>query len=152
MKRLIGYIKPHKWVMAAATLLVLLIIVVELYRPIIIGDAIDDYINGYQTPFAVCGPETSGAVSFRGGWLTRAPHALTDAASDADRIYCLLLLYEDRYYLAQGLSWEECEMLSDASPSLIETCLAENAVLPSRDELRELRRYDFSGILTAGAL
>lgn len=46
MKRLLGYLKPHKWTMAAATVLVLLIIVVELYRPIIIGDAIDLYING----------------------------------------------------------------------------------------------------------
>lgn len=46
MKRLLGYLKPHKWTMAVATCLVLLIVVVELYRPIIIGDAIDLYING----------------------------------------------------------------------------------------------------------
>ena len=46
MKRLLVYLKPHKWTMLFATLLVLLIIVVELYRPIIIGDAIDKYING----------------------------------------------------------------------------------------------------------
>lgn len=46
MKRLLTYLKPHKWTMFAATILVLLIIVVELYRPIIIGDAIDQYING----------------------------------------------------------------------------------------------------------
>ena len=47
MKRLLTYLKPHKKTMFTATLLVLLIIVVELYRPIIIGDAIDKYINGY---------------------------------------------------------------------------------------------------------
>ncbi len=46
MKRLLSYLKPHKWVMLTATILVLLIIAVELYRPIIIGDAIDKYING----------------------------------------------------------------------------------------------------------
>ena len=40
MKRLLKYLKPHKWVMTAATVLVLFIIVVELYRPIIIGDAL----------------------------------------------------------------------------------------------------------------
>ena len=38
MKRLLAYLKPHKWVMTAATVLVLFIIVVELYRPIVIGD------------------------------------------------------------------------------------------------------------------
>ena len=51
MKRLLAYLKPHKWVMTAATVLVLFIIVVELYRPIVIGDAIDDYINGYYAPY-----------------------------------------------------------------------------------------------------
>lgn len=45
MKRLLTYLKPHIWTMTCATLLVLLIIAVELYRPIIIGDAIDRYIN-----------------------------------------------------------------------------------------------------------
>lgn len=46
MKRLLSYLKPHIGVMVTASILVLLIIVVELYRPIIIGDAIDKYING----------------------------------------------------------------------------------------------------------
>ncbi len=46
MKRLLSYLKPHIGVMVTATILVLLIIIVELYRPIIIGDAIDKYING----------------------------------------------------------------------------------------------------------
>lgn len=45
MKRLMTYLKPHKWVMATATILVLFIIAVSLYRPVIIGNAIDNYIN-----------------------------------------------------------------------------------------------------------
>lgn len=45
MKRLLTYLKPHIWTMICATILVLFIIAVELYRPIIIGDAIDQYIN-----------------------------------------------------------------------------------------------------------
>ena len=66
MKRLLAYLKPHKWTMAAATLLVLFIIVVELYRPIIIGDAIDDYINGYYHPYEVSSQDAPGAVPFQG--------------------------------------------------------------------------------------
>lgn len=53
MKRLMAYLKPHKWVMAAATILVLFIIVVSLYRPIIIGDAIDQYINVSADKYSV---------------------------------------------------------------------------------------------------
>lgn len=72
MKRLLAYLKPHKWTMAAATLLVLFIIVVELYRPIIIGDAIDDYINGYYHPYEVSSQDAPGAVPYKDLWLTKA--------------------------------------------------------------------------------
>jgi ATP-binding cassette subfamily B protein len=41
MKRLLGYLKPHILTMAVSMVLVLGIIMVELYRPIIIGNAID---------------------------------------------------------------------------------------------------------------
>lgn len=53
MKRLMTYLKPHKWVMTAATILVLFIIAVSLYRPIIIGNAIDNYINVSETTYSV---------------------------------------------------------------------------------------------------
>lgn len=46
MKRLMSYLKPHKWNMLLSSILVILIIGVELYKPIIIGNAIDNYING----------------------------------------------------------------------------------------------------------
>lgn len=47
MRRLLVYLKPHKWMMLLSSLLVVLLIGVELYKPIIIGNAIDDYIGGY---------------------------------------------------------------------------------------------------------
>lgn len=72
MRRLLTYLKPHKWTMTIATILVLFIIVVELYRPIIIGDAIDDHINGYYQPFQVVAEGTKGAVPYGDLWLTRA--------------------------------------------------------------------------------
>ena len=53
MKRLLTYLKPHKWIMTAATTLVLFIIVVELYRPIIIGDARNMLANCFIS-WALC--------------------------------------------------------------------------------------------------
>ncbi len=47
MKRLMTYLKPHKWLMMLACVLVVALIGVELYKPIIIGNAIDDYIGGF---------------------------------------------------------------------------------------------------------
>ncbi|MBE5890462.1 MAG: ABC transporter ATP-binding protein [Lachnospiraceae bacterium] len=45
MKRLFHYLKPHMFAMIVSTILVLLIIVVDLYKPIIIANAIDTYLN-----------------------------------------------------------------------------------------------------------
>ncbi len=45
MKRLMSYLKPHKWLMILACFLVVGGICVELYKPIIIGNAIDGYIT-----------------------------------------------------------------------------------------------------------
>lgn len=51
MKRLLGYLKPYKHIMGLALFLVLLTIAVELWRPIVIGDAIDLYINNRDLPY-----------------------------------------------------------------------------------------------------
>ena len=104
MKRLLAYLKPHKWVMACATLLVLFIIAVELYRPIIIGDAIDDYINGYYAPYTVTTKDAPGAVAYRDIYLTR-DSSVTGAP------YYQLILYQDRYYMAENLTADECAVL-----------------------------------------
>ncbi len=50
MKRLLGYLKPHKWLMLLSSVLVIALIGVELYKPIIIGNAIDEYIGSYGQP------------------------------------------------------------------------------------------------------
>ena len=149
MRRLLSYLKPHKWVMTSATLLVLLIIAVELYRPIIIGDAIDDYINGYYTPYTVTTADAPGAVPYRDIYLTREKDASSNNAPD---MYYQLLLYEDHYYMAGQLTIEECEQLSAADPALLSEYISDGAVLLNREELAALRHYDFTGILTAGAL
>lgn len=148
MKRLLTYLKPHKWVMTAATTLVLFIIVVELYRPVIIGDAIDNYINGYYLPYTVTTEDAPGAVPYGSIYLTKDPSVLENA-SDGD--YYQLLLYNDRYYMAEGLSAEECAQLGSASPETIARQIGDAPPL-DRGELASLRHYDFTGILAAAAL
>lgn len=145
MKRLLAYLKPHKWVMACATLLVLFIIAVELYRPIIIGDAIDDYINGYYAPYTVTTKDAPGAVAYRDIYLTR-DGSVTGAP------YYQLILYQDRYYMAQDLTAEECAVLRDADNTTLAAYVSDGAVSLTADDLKELRHYDFIGILRAALL
>ena len=146
MKRLLAYLKPHKKVMFFATLLVLFIIVVELYRPIIIGNAIDNYINGYYHPYTVTGQESPGAVPYKELWLTRKFDPET-----AQHFY-QIFLWQDRYYMAEDLNAEACTLLEKASPEILARYVDEGAVLLGKEELAALRHYDFTGILTAAFL
>ena len=149
MKRLLKYLKPHKWGMTAATVLVLFIIVVELYRPIIIGDAIDDYINGYYSPYVVCEADDAGAVAYDGRFLTRDFEA---ELLPSDTTYYQILLYENQYYMVEELTATESEALIEADSTLLEEHVAKGATLLDRDQLKELRHYDFRGILAAAGL
>ena len=159
MKRLLTYLKPHKWVMTAATILVLFIIAVELFRPIIIGDAIDDYINGYYTPYTVTTEDAPRAVPYRGLWLTKDAAAAdsdgtpgSDLPSDGSAPYFQMFLWQDHYYMAEHLTPEECALLEDADPDVLSQYAKDGAVPLSREDLKQLRHYDFTGILTAAAL
>ena len=132
--------------MALATLLVLFIIVVELYRPIIIGNAIDDHINGYYHPYAVIAGNSPGAVAYKDLWLTREFDP--DEASQFYQIF----LWQDRYYMAENVSRDECALLEGASPEILSQYVGEGAVPLEKEDLAALRRYDFTGILTAAFL
>ena len=146
MKRLLSYLKPHKWVMTFATILVLFIIVVELYRPIVIGDAIDLYITGYYQPYAVTTEDGKGAVQYEDVWISR------DAAKEGADTYYQMILFEDHYYMVEDLTAEECEVLKEADQEMLSEYVEAGAVLLEKEDLKELRHFDFMGILRAAAL
>ena len=145
MKRLLKYLKPHKWTMTIATVLVLFIIGIELYRPIIIGDAIDDYINGYYQPYVETTQEAAGAVDYGEIWLTRN-------ISGSPKEYYQIMLYQNHYYMAEHLTEKQCEKLKNGNAKEIKEQLEAGAQELDKSQLKELRKYDFSGILKAAAL
>lgn len=69
MKRLLGYLKPHKWMMLLSSVLVVALIGVELYKPIIIGNAIDNYISSYGQPGVNLGMQEAFQGILRAGAL-----------------------------------------------------------------------------------
>ena len=117
MKRLMSYLKPHKWVMTLATILVLLIIGVELYRPILIGNAIDEYINGYYRPYAVSDASASDAVLWNDIYLSRDAVETAPDSSDFYQIF----LWDNQYYMAEHLTKDECTVLQEADTAALET-------------------------------
>lgn len=148
MKRLLSYLKPHKWVMALATVLVLFIIAVELYRPIIIGNAIDQYINGYYHPYVEADVSASDAVNWNGLVLSR-----DQAVSKADSAsFYQIFLWKDHYYMAENLTRAECTALQNADTSVLKNYVRKGAQKLTSNDLKVLRQNDFKGILKAGIL
>ncbi|MCI6093265.1 ABC transporter ATP-binding protein/permease [bacterium] len=151
MKRLLSYLKPHKFVMTAATVLVLLIIVVELYRPIIIGDAIDNFINGYYRPYVLANEDDREVITWNGLDLTRKTDEELTLLPESTECY-QIFLYHDSYYMAESITPSECTRLRDADNEYLENYVQNGAPYLGREELKELRTYDFVGILRAALL
>ena len=148
MKRLLSYLKPHKWVMTLATVLVLFIIAVELYRPIIIGNAIDQYINGYYHPYVEADVSASDAINWNGLVLSR-----DQAVSKADSAsFYQIFLWKDHYYMAENLTRSECTALQNADTSVLKNYVRKGAQKLTSNDLKVLRQNDFKGILKAGIL
>lgn len=134
--------------MTLATVLVLFIIAVELYRPIIIGNAIDQYINGYYHPYVEADVSASDAVNWNGLVLLR-----DQAVSKADSAsFYQIFLWKDHYYMAENLTRAECTALQNADTSVLKNYVREGAQKLTSNDLKVLRQNDFKGILKAGIL
>ena len=134
--------------MTLATVLVLFIIAVELYRPIIIGNAIDQYINGYYHPYVEADVSASDAVNWNGLVLSR-----DQAVSKADSAsFYQIFLWKDHYYMAENLTRAECTALQNADTSVLKNYVRDGAQKLTSNDLKVLRQNDFKGILKAGIL
>ena len=134
--------------MTLATVLVLFIIAVELYRPIIIGNAIDQYINGYYHPYVEADVSAPDAINWNGLVLSR-----DQAVSTADSAsFYQIFLWKDHYYMAENLTRSECIALQNADTSVLKNYVREGAQKLTSNDLKILRQNDFKGILKAGIL
>lgn len=134
--------------MTLATVLVLFIIAVELYRPIIVGNAIDQYINGYYHPYVEADVSAPDAINWNGLVLSR-----DQAVSTADSAsFYQIFLWKDHYYMAENLTRSECTALQNADTSVLKSYVREGAQKLTSNDLKVLRQNDFKGILKAGIL
>lgn len=134
--------------MTLATVLVLFIIAVELYRPIIIGNAIDQYINGYYHPYVEADVSAPDAVNWNGLVLSRDQAV---SAADSASFY-QIFLWKDHYYMAENLTRSECTALQNADTSVLKNYVRDGAQKLTSNDLKVLRQNDFKGILKAGIL
>ena len=134
--------------MTLATVLVLFIIAVELYRPIIVGNAIDQYINGYYHPYVEADVSAPDAINWNGLVLSRDQ---TVSTADSASFY-QIFLWKDHYYMAENLTRSECTALQNADTSVLKNYVREGAQKLTSNDLKVLRQNDFKGILKAAIL
>lgn len=150
MPRLFAYLKPHALIVAVCLLLALATTVMDLYRPILIGDAIDDYIEDYSRPYAYT-DETHAELVYDGLYLTRE--------TEGAETFAVMAYYGERYYLLRDLDNAEQAALRDALKDGPEVVSADETELTlrvggaeyrgealDREALSVLRQGDYQGV------
>ncbi len=144
LRRLLKYAKPYWLSFLAAVVMVLSIAGLDVLWPMLIGNAIDDYISNYGKPYAYVEENAKGAVSYNGRWLS-------ETYEDADA-FARIVLHEDSYYLFEDLTQADLDVLAETgteayvlSGDTLTTADLSGVKLTSA-ELRELRKSDRQGI------
>lgn len=148
LPRLLGYAKPYIKQVIACLILVLALTAVELERPILIGDAIDLYIEGYNEPYGIVN-ETENSIEFEGQYYIKGKEASS---------YAQLLYDGSNYYFYTNLTPSQSDQLYEISQSEITntTFTIDGEVLEgkllSEDECKILRQSDFNGVIKISIL
>ncbi len=155
--RLLRYAKPYWRSIMVVFLLVLAITGFELLRPVLVGDAIDTYIDGYDRPYIQVEKMQKGAVSYGEIYLSRK--FSKQEMETGNRTYYQLYLYKDQYYMFENVTKTIQKELSNNPEQLNKTATLGDGELTitidgtdyagkllHKQQLKELRRQDFAGI------
>jgi len=147
LKRLLKYAKKHYFAITLSMILLVVVVGIDLIRPIIIGQAIDEVIVNYQKIYSQVPPE-EGSVVAGIGYREDEDNQIKEA-SKATIIYD-----EGRYYLIDHLTYEEALSIKEGEGSLnqngefvTEQGLAYSAMLLASEDIDQLRSKDYAELL-----
>lgn len=149
VRRLFSYMLPYTKQMILSILLVLLITGFELIKPVLIGDAIDTYIEGYNQPYAIV---DQSDLYFKGQYLSKE----TQDAS----FYAQVILYQDHYYYFSNLTKQDISLLLSIYQKQTFYQKDEQTIQYqqyvgiqlNQNDLKILRQNDFQGIIHIGII
>ncbi len=170
LKRLLGYATKHKWPIVLSLALLVVVVAIDLARPVIIGKAVDEVIINYDKIYSVVEAEVDmtqmkGSVVIQGQSLV-----LEEQSEDSLGKKAILVYGEEGYYLVSDLTMDEALAIQsdayvDGTGATSQVVSGDSdylGVLMSKEEMRLLRQSDFGklvrlmvifiGILIAGLL
>ncbi len=146
--RLLSYMKPYVKQIFIIACLILITTGLDLQRPIIIGDAIDLYIEAYYEPYAIV-EQNSDTTYFDGQYLIKGQEGNS---------YAQMLYDGKNYYFYTNLTPSQSKQLYDISQEEVTntTFTIDGEVLEGRrltnEECQILRQSDYNGIVKLGFL
>jgi ABC-type multidrug transport system fused ATPase/permease subunit len=111
MKRLFAYAKPYIGWIGFSLALLIIVVGIELIRPILIGTAVDNVISKYDVDYSIVDSDEKDAVNIYNRYLIRDEHNKYNEASKARIIYDES--YENPYFLALDVNKREIELIED---------------------------------------
>lgn len=146
--RLFAYLKPYKLQMTLALVLVLLVTAFDLAKPMLIGQAIDLYIEGYDHGYAITDEKTD--IYFEGDYLTSD---LTNASK-----YSRIVAYENDYYYFKDLNKQSFDDLGKQTSQAVQGTLQGDMLTIdtyqgqrlNQSDLKILRQSDLKGLIHIG--
>ena len=160
--RLFAYMKPYLKNFFVALVLVLVVSGMGLIQPLLIADAIDTYIEGYDKPYAVVN-ENNAEIEYDGYYLTKN----FDFEESNYSEYVQMVYYDNNYYLVTGLSKDDSALIQELDDEVLnvtynnnesmvfndpETGVSFEGKLLVKDDLKLLRKTDYSGVLKIGLI
>jgi ATP-binding cassette, subfamily B, multidrug efflux pump len=138
MKRLLKYAKPFKSYFFAVIILMLIGTGLDLLRPILIKNAIDNNINGYKKPYTMLQVPMEGSIKLGDGY------AVQGEKLDGKIIY--MLYHEKKYYLVDGKINEQNPYSLNVD-KLTQDGVTYTAYSLSTEDLKILRKNDVAGVI-----
>ncbi|MCT4598475.1 MAG: ABC transporter ATP-binding protein/permease [Vallitalea sp.] len=111
LKRLFAYAKPYIGWIGFSLALLIIVVGIELIRPILIGTAVDNVISKYDVDYSIVDSDEKDAVNIYNRYLIRDEHNKYNEASKARIIYDES--YENPYFLVLDVNKREIELIED---------------------------------------
>ena len=151
VRRLLGYGRKHALAITFSLFLLVLVVGVELIRPVLIGRAVDEVIVNYTTVYSEVGdPSIDNAITVGQRYLIEDE---SNRYPDAPKA---MLVYGSKgYHLAYDLTYEEAVDLKveasvwegDSGPVVVKAGREYATEVMSQDAMTQLRMDDFRSLL-----
>jgi ATP-binding cassette, subfamily B, multidrug efflux pump len=138
MKRLIKYAMPFKGYFIAVIILMLIGTGLDLLRPILIKNAIDNNINGYRKPYTILQTPVEGSIKLGDGYVVQG--------ENKDGKIVSMLYHEKKYYIVDGRVNQQ-NTYSLNVDKLTQSGVTYTVYPLNTEELKVLRKNDVAGVI-----